>query len=291
MPLDRDAERLQPLDQQSLVLVLGEDVEEGVGRQAGADSFKREPRRRFTLDPKIDGGDLVARRDHGLGEIELAVEFERAGLHRQSARGRTRLGGLVDNAHIDAELGQPKCQHQTRRARADDKNIASHDLLLHVWLLKWNSASRMPERKVGSANNSRGAAGVRKRQASVRHAACIDLAGYPSQDCASAGDLMIITVTAPIAGTQASRWGSISGPRRGGTSAGDPRTYWSYSCVTLHRVGMYRSMILAASGVLNDRPATTKHEVARNPAARGNALNYPRIDVRGMMLVDRGGNW
>jgi hypothetical protein len=52
---------------------------------------------------------------------------------------------------------------------------------------------------------------------------------------------------------------------------------------------MYRGMILAASGVLNDRPATTKHEVARNPAARGNALNYPRIDVRGMMLVDRGG--
>jgi hypothetical protein len=47
-------------------------------------------------------------------------------------------------------------------------------------------------------------------------------------------------------------------------------------------------MILTASGVLNDRPATTKHEVTRNPAARGNALNYPRIDVRGMMLVDRG---
>ena len=79
---------------------------------------------------------------------------------------------------------------------------------------------------------------------------------------------MIITATAPI--------------------AGDPRTYWSCSCVTLHRVGMYRRMILAASGVLNDRPATTKHEVTRNPAARGNALNYPRIDVRGMMLVDRG---
>src|ERR1700722_15484753 len=72
----------------------------------------------------------------------------------------------------------------------------------------------MPERKVGSANNSRGAAGVRKRQASVRHGACIDLAGYPSQDCASAGDLMIITATAPIAGTEASRRGSISGPGR-----------------------------------------------------------------------------
>jgi hypothetical protein len=52
---------------------------------------------------------------------------------------------------------------------------------------------------------------------------------------------------------------------------------------------MYRGMILASSGVLNDGPATTKHEVARNPAARGNALNYPWIDVRGTMLVDRGG--
>ena len=36
--LDRDAERLQPLDQQPLMLVLREDVQERIGRQVRADT-------------------------------------------------------------------------------------------------------------------------------------------------------------------------------------------------------------------------------------------------------------
>jgi transcriptional regulator GlxA family with amidase domain len=50
-------------------------------------------------------------------------------------------------------------------------------------------------------------------------------------------------------------------------------------------------MILAASGVLNDGPATTKREVVppeKSPLEVMRAT-YPRIDVREAMLVDRGG--
>ena len=50
-------------------------------------------------------------------------------------------------------------------------------------------------------------------------------------------------------------------------------------------------MILAASGILNDGPATTKREVVppeKSPLEVMRA-SYPRIDVRAAMLVDRGG--
>ena len=50
LPLDRDAERFQPLDQESLVLVLREDMQEGVGRQPRADvsNARRAARSPFT---------------------------------------------------------------------------------------------------------------------------------------------------------------------------------------------------------------------------------------------------
>jgi len=50
-------------------------------------------------------------------------------------------------------------------------------------------------------------------------------------------------------------------------------------------------MILAASGILDDGPATTKREVVppeKSPLELMRA-SYPRIDVREAMLVDRGG--
>ena len=50
-------------------------------------------------------------------------------------------------------------------------------------------------------------------------------------------------------------------------------------------------MILAASGVLNDGPATTKREVVPPETSPLELMraDYPRIDVRETMLVDRGG--
>src|SRR5271165_6568438 len=50
-------------------------------------------------------------------------------------------------------------------------------------------------------------------------------------------------------------------------------------------------MILAASGVLDDGPATTKREVVppETSPLEVMRLSYPQIDVREAMLVDRGG--
>ncbi|SDT47691.1 DJ-1/PfpI family protein [Bradyrhizobium canariense] len=49
-------------------------------------------------------------------------------------------------------------------------------------------------------------------------------------------------------------------------------------------------MILAASGILNDGPATTKREVVppEKPPIEVMRASYPQIDVREAMLVDRG---
>jgi transcriptional regulator GlxA family with amidase domain len=51
------------------------------------------------------------------------------------------------------------------------------------------------------------------------------------------------------------------------------------------------SMILAASGVLDDGPATTKREVVPPEMSPLEVMraSYPQIDVREAMLVDRGG--
>jgi transcriptional regulator GlxA family with amidase domain len=50
-------------------------------------------------------------------------------------------------------------------------------------------------------------------------------------------------------------------------------------------------MILAASGILDDGPATTKREVVPPERSPIEVMreNYPQIDVRTAMLVDRGG--
>ena len=62
----------------------------------------------------------MALRDDRVGEIELLVQLKRARLHGQRARGGAGLGGLVDDAHLDAEFCQPKRQHQSGRTGADD---------------------------------------------------------------------------------------------------------------------------------------------------------------------------
>src|SRR5579862_2952613 len=43
-PLDRDAERLQSVDQQSLMLVLRKDLQERIGRQIPSDRLERQAR-------------------------------------------------------------------------------------------------------------------------------------------------------------------------------------------------------------------------------------------------------
>ena len=107
------------------MLVLRKDLQEGIGRQVRADGARTAMRAAASpFTHRLTAGTLWPRGDHGLGEIELPVELERARLDRQRPRGRAGLGRLVDDAHLDAELGQPKRQDEAGRAGADDQNVA-----------------------------------------------------------------------------------------------------------------------------------------------------------------------
>jgi hypothetical protein len=125
--LDRNADRLQALDEQAFVLVLRKDAQIRVRGQAHANVLEVEAGLALAARPKVYGGNLMRSRDNGAGKIELPVEFERAGLNGERARGRARLGGLVDDPHARAELGQPKGEDKAGRTGANDQDIASHD--------------------------------------------------------------------------------------------------------------------------------------------------------------------
>ena len=102
------------------MLILREDLQEGIGGQILADGREGEPRRRFAPHPQIDCGNLVAMLHHEIGEVELPVEFEGTRMNRQRPRGHAGLRRFVDYAHLDAEPGEPERQYQAGRAGADD---------------------------------------------------------------------------------------------------------------------------------------------------------------------------
>src|SRR6516162_7587779 len=102
------------------MLVLGKNLQESVGRQIRADLRERNARPGFALDPEPNGWDLVTARDNEIGEVELAVEFERARVDGERTRRRTGLGSLVDDTQLHAELGQPEREDQTGGPGADN---------------------------------------------------------------------------------------------------------------------------------------------------------------------------
>jgi hypothetical protein len=66
----------------------------------------------------------VPARYYEIRETELAVKFEGACMNRKGAGDHARLGGLVDDANVDPELGQPKRKDQTRGPGAGDQDVA-----------------------------------------------------------------------------------------------------------------------------------------------------------------------
>ena len=92
-----------------------------------------------------DGRDLMAARNHVTGEIQLAVELERSRVDRQCAGGRAGLCGLVDDAWLRAELGQPQRKHQTSGPGADDQHVRASHIFLHRTLCAENRIMRRPK--------------------------------------------------------------------------------------------------------------------------------------------------
>ena len=96
------------------MLVLREDMQERIRRQVRADTLKWQARRRFALHPQIDRRNLVAEFEHGIGQIKLAVEFERPRLNRQGPGSRAGFCRFVDDTDLDSKLRQPERQDQSR---------------------------------------------------------------------------------------------------------------------------------------------------------------------------------
>jgi hypothetical protein len=115
-------------------------MQKRIWRQSRADILEHKARGRFAFHPEIDGRNFVAARDHGFRQIELLVKFERARLNCKRARGGPRLGGLVDDADLDTEPGEPQRKHKTRGARAGNQNLGLRHLLLPMLARKENAA-------------------------------------------------------------------------------------------------------------------------------------------------------
>ncbi|MNC63464.1 hypothetical protein D3C76_1005090 [compost metagenome] len=103
----RNAEGLQAFDQQPFVFVLREDFEEGVGCQALADAVQRQAGHGLAFYPEIGGRDPMTFVHDGVGQAQLAIQFQRARLHRQCPRGRPRCRRLVDDPYADPQFAQP----------------------------------------------------------------------------------------------------------------------------------------------------------------------------------------
>ncbi len=123
LALDRDAEFRDGFDEELFLLVLREDQHEREGALVRADVSQHGAAAVLAARPHVDGGELHAARDRLVGEPERAVELERARVHDEGARGRSRGARLVDDAHGDAAAGEPQGEHQSRWPGADDEDL------------------------------------------------------------------------------------------------------------------------------------------------------------------------
>ena len=109
------------------MLVLRKDERVGIRADARVHVGEHGARGPAPSNPEIRGGNGAAAIDNGLRQRELTVQLEGTRLHGKGPRRRAGLRRFVHNAHPNAELCEPKRQHQTGRAGANDQNgIVAH---------------------------------------------------------------------------------------------------------------------------------------------------------------------
>ena len=122
-PLDFHAGVAQAIDQQLFVLVLRKDQRIGKRTDPGADIAEHRVRDVFAGRPEIDRTHSPPGGDDRVGDANLPVQFERACLDGKRTRGRSRLFGLVHDAHAHTQPRQPQPQDKTGRSCSDDQNF------------------------------------------------------------------------------------------------------------------------------------------------------------------------
>ena len=121
--LHRHSQQIEPFDQHALVSVLREDKREGERGQLLAHAIQGQPCDLGALNPEVRPRNLDAAVDERVGHPKLAVELQRASRDGQGTRGGSRLSGLVEDPHGDAEPGQPEREHETGGAGAGDQDL------------------------------------------------------------------------------------------------------------------------------------------------------------------------
>ena len=122
-PVDLHTAFGQPIDQQSLVFVLGQEEDVGIRTEAGAHLPEDGARLSLAADPDIGRERLQSALDDGVRDSYLVVELEGTCVDRERARRRTRRRRLVDDSYAHAEARQPQGQYEARRTGADDEHV------------------------------------------------------------------------------------------------------------------------------------------------------------------------
>ena len=106
LTLNLDANSSQPLNQQTLMLVLGKDQRVWVWADPHAHVSEHSMRRPSARNPEIRGVDSSSPLDHQIGDAKLRIKLERSCLHGERTRSRSRFGCLVDDPDSHTQPGQ-----------------------------------------------------------------------------------------------------------------------------------------------------------------------------------------
>ncbi|SPO55911.1 protein of unknown function [Pseudomonas sp. JV551A1] len=86
-----------------------------------------------TACPHVHGRGFIAGLYHWLGQTELAIKLQRAGLNSHGARSFARPTALVDDPYGDALPVEPKSKNQPGRTGSDNENVGlRHDLTSNI---------------------------------------------------------------------------------------------------------------------------------------------------------------
>src|ERR1700678_418384 len=124
-PLDPHAKVVQFLFEQDFMFVLREDKKIRECADIGSGASKPGDTLLLLFDPEMKLIDMTLLIDKDPVDLELPVKFERSGLYNERAGGRTRLGGLVDDAERCFSFGKPERKYETGGARAANKHRCS----------------------------------------------------------------------------------------------------------------------------------------------------------------------
>ena len=121
--LNVDAGALEVIDQQALVLILRKDEKVRKWGESGPNRSDVGSRDVPAVDPEVHRVERDGARDDVVGDPQLAIELQGAGMDHQRSRRGSRLGDLVDDPDGDAAPRQPEREHEAGWTRADDKHL------------------------------------------------------------------------------------------------------------------------------------------------------------------------